>query len=48
MPLIRMRGLTARVSFPGAEIQETSWHQHLRQELRQIRTAPPLLRSLWP
>ena len=29
-PLIRMRGLTARVSFPGAEIQETSWHQHLR------------------
>jgi ectoine hydroxylase-related dioxygenase (phytanoyl-CoA dioxygenase family) len=29
-PLIRMRGLTARVSFPGAEVQETSWHQHLR------------------
>ena len=29
-PLVRLRGLTARVSFAGAETQETPWHQHLR------------------
>jgi ectoine hydroxylase-related dioxygenase (phytanoyl-CoA dioxygenase family) len=29
-PLIRLRGLSARVTFPGAERQETPLHQHLR------------------
>lgn len=29
-PLVRLRGLSARVSFPGEEIQDTPWHQHLR------------------
>ncbi|NKB72263.1 MAG: hypothetical protein GKR89_34730 [Candidatus Latescibacteria bacterium] len=29
-PLVRLRGLSARISFPGAERQETNWHQHLR------------------
>ena len=29
-PLVRLRGLTARISFPGAEVQETNWHQHMR------------------
>ena len=29
-PLVRLRGLTARVSFAGAETHETPWHQHLR------------------
>lgn len=29
-PLVRLRGLSARVSFPGAESQDTPWHQHLR------------------
>lgn len=29
-PLLRLRGLSARISFPGAEVQETNWHQHLR------------------
>ena len=29
-PLVRLRGLSARVSFAGAEPQDTPWHQHLR------------------
>ncbi len=29
-PLVRLRGLTARISFPGAEVQETNWLQHMR------------------
>ena len=29
-PLLRLRGLSARISFPGAERQETNWHQHMR------------------
>ena len=29
-PLVRLRGLSARVSFGGAEPQDTFWHQHLR------------------
>lgn len=29
-PLIRLRGLSARITFPGAERQETPLHQHLR------------------
>ena len=29
-PLVRLRGLSARVSFGGAEMQDTPWHQHLR------------------
>ena len=29
-PLVRLRGLSARVSFAGAEAQDTPWHQHLR------------------
>lgn len=29
-PLVRLRGLSARVSFAGVEPQETPWHQHLR------------------
>ena len=29
-PLVRLRGLSARVSFGGAEPQDTPWHQHLR------------------
>ena len=29
-PLVRLRGLTARISFPGAELQEPNWHQHMR------------------
>ena len=29
-PLLRLRGLSARLSFPGAERQETNWHQHMR------------------
>ena len=29
-PLVRLRGLSARVSFAGVEPQDTPWHQHLR------------------
>lgn len=29
-PQVRLRGLSARVSFGGAEPQDTFWHQHLR------------------
>ena len=29
-PLVRLRGLSARVSFGGKEIQDSPWHQHLR------------------
>lgn len=29
-PRVRLRGLSARISFPGAETQDTPWHQHLR------------------
>ena len=29
-PLVCLRGLSARVSFAGAEPQDTPWHQHLR------------------
>ena len=29
-PLVRLRGLSARVTFAGAEVQDTPWHQHLR------------------
>ncbi|MCE2407712.1 MAG: phytanoyl-CoA dioxygenase family protein [Pseudomonadales bacterium] len=29
-PLVRLRGLSARVSFAGVEPQDTYWHQHLR------------------
>jgi len=29
-PLVRLRGLSARVSFAGKELQDTPWHQHLR------------------
>ena len=29
-PLVRLRGLSGRVSFPEEEIQDTPWHQHLR------------------
>ncbi|MCY3813988.1 MAG: phytanoyl-CoA dioxygenase family protein [Gammaproteobacteria bacterium] len=29
-PLVRLRGLSARISFAGAEAQDTPWHQHLR------------------
>ncbi len=29
-PLVRLRGLSARISYAGAEPQDTPWHQHLR------------------
>lgn len=29
-PLLRLRGMSARISLPGEEIQDTPWHQHLR------------------
>ena len=29
-PLVRLRGLSARISYPGGEQHETPWHQHLR------------------
>ena len=29
-PLVRLRGLSARISFSGAQAQDTPWHQHLR------------------
>ncbi|MDA1141236.1 MAG: phytanoyl-CoA dioxygenase family protein [Planctomycetota bacterium] len=29
-PLVRLRGLSARISYPNNEVQETPWHIHLR------------------
>ena len=29
-PLVRLRGLTGRVSYPGEQHQQTTWHRHLR------------------
>lgn len=29
-PLVRLRGLSARISYPGAVLHETPWHRHLR------------------
>ena len=29
-PLVRLRGLSARISYPGPVLHETPWHQHLR------------------
>jgi ectoine hydroxylase-related dioxygenase (phytanoyl-CoA dioxygenase family) len=29
-PLVRLRGLSARISYPGPVRHETPWHQHLR------------------
>jgi len=29
-PLVRLRGLSARISWPGEEVQATPYHQHLR------------------
>lgn len=29
-PLLRLRGLSARISYPGGPTHETPWHQHMR------------------
>lgn len=29
-PLVQVRGMTARITYPGQANQETHWHQHLR------------------
>lgn len=29
-PLVRLRGLSARISYPGPVLHETPWHQHMR------------------
>ncbi|MBT4141223.1 MAG: hypothetical protein HOE48_25160 [Candidatus Latescibacteria bacterium] len=29
-PLVRLRGLSARISYPGPVLHETPWHRHLR------------------